>query len=88
MTVRAYYERHAQDGRACLGRASVYEPPSWISKAVYRDAVSYWLCRRDELGIEQLDAERDVSTIETQPTRHNRWPATMPRKAQPFLLTA
>lgn len=90
VTVAAYFEQHAFNGRAVLGRTSIdlrwYEPPTWISKATYRGRVSYWLCKRDECEIEQLDADQDVTTIKARATRKTRaWHHAMARKSDAFL---
>lgn len=83
MTVAHYFETHAIDGRAALGRKTPFEPPTWISKATAHGRVSYWLCKRDECQIEQLDAEADVKTIKVQPTRKPRaWHLEMQRSWQ------
>lgn len=72
MTVEIYFETHAIEGRAALGRKTPFEPPTWISKATAHGRVSYWLCRRDEFAIEQLEANADVKAIRWRPTRKPR----------------
>ena len=77
MTVSAYFDRHAYDGRAALGRYNRLEPPTWISRATFRGRVSYWLCKRDYAEIERLDPNQDVATLRTQPYRLSRDPVRM-----------
>ena len=87
MSVAEYYAQRAIEGRAVLGGSTAYEPPTWISRATAHGQVSYWLCRRDEFAIEQLEADRDVDTIRSTPMRQPRsWHRQFARA--PFQLTA
>lgn len=81
MTVQAFYAERAIEGRAPLKRDRVdYEPTAWISRASRRGAVSYWLCRRDDFEIEEVEPGEDVSRLRVQPYRQ-RTVMPSPREA-------
>jgi len=77
VTVAEYYAVAAVDGRAPLGE----QRTTWISRARSHGRVTYWLCRRDDVGIEVIDPTEDIERLRIAPYRQRLTVMPSPQEA-------
>lgn len=63
MTIAAFYDRSAFDGRAVID-GDAYQPQCWIVRAIsVTGDVAYWACESASVEIREVDPQMDIARL-------------------------